>query len=112
MFAGLLLPCYLDVPYPNHGLSIEISASVTSAIIPPAVSLIFGHSQAVALIEFYGKIMTRLWKAVLLFNMQTLKESLFLVHESSFLQHVSVSIVFSLVTMENSWEVGLLYQMW
>lgn len=58
MFAGHLLPCYLDVPYHHHGLSIEINSSVTSAIIPHTVPLIFGRSQAVGLIEFYGKIMT------------------------------------------------------
>lgn len=52
------------------------------------VPLILGHSQAVALIEFYGKIMTRLWKAVMVFNMQPLTESLFLVNESSFLRHI------------------------
>lgn len=38
------------------------------------VPLIFGCSQAVALIEFYGKIMAQLWKAAMLFNMQTLIE--------------------------------------
>ena len=58
MFAGHLLPCYLGAPDNSHGLSIEINSSVTSAVISHVVLLIFGHSQAVALIEFYGKIMT------------------------------------------------------
>lgn len=71
---GHLLPCYLNVPYHHRGLSIEINSSVTSAIVSHTVPLIFGHSQAVALIEFYGTIMAQLWKAGMLFNMQTLIE--------------------------------------
>lgn len=95
-------------PYNHHGLSAEINSRVTSAIILLYASIDFWTLKAVSLIEFYTK--TWLWEAVALLNMQTLIESCFFINDSSAAR--CVAVVSSLVTVENSWEVGLLYPTW
>lgn len=98
------------VPYNHNGLSIEINSSVTSAIISRMVPLIFGHSK----LFLWLNLIPRLWhdygKLVVLLNMQTLIESCFFVNDSSAAR--CVAVVSSPVTVENSWEVGLLYPTW